>query len=57
MFNKLETPTNVLNNELSLTYGNFFKSKFLNKHLLNNYLINTSHNSLTLLNFYEKSYF
>lgn len=57
MFNKLEAPTNVLNSELSLVYGNFFKSKFLNKHLLNNYLINTSTNSLTLLNFYEKSYF
>ena len=57
MFNNLEAPTTVLNSELSLVYGNFFKSKFLNKHLLNNYLINTSTNSLTLLNFYEKSYF
>ena len=57
MFSKLNNPNTTLNSELNLIYGNFFKSKFLNNHLLNNYSINTSINSLNLLSFYEKSYF
>jgi len=57
VFSKLANPDNVLNSELNLIYGNFFKTKFFNKHLLSNYSINTSINSLNLLSFYEKSYF
>ena len=57
MFSKLNNPSTTLNSELNLIYGNFFKTKFFNNHLLNNYSINTSINSLNLLSFYEKSCF
>jgi len=56
-FGKLANPTNTLNSELNLIYGNFFKTKFFNNYLLNNYSINTSTNSLNFLSLYEKSYF
>jgi hypothetical protein len=53
----LENPQNVLNSELNVTYGNFFKEKFFNDGLLNNYSINNSQNSSNFLSFYEQSYF
>jgi len=57
LFNTLENPQNVLNSELNITYGNFFKEKFSNQNLLNNYSINNSQNSSNFLSFYEQSYF
>lgn len=57
LFNTLENPQNVLNSELNVTYGNFFKEKFFNQKLLNNYSINNSQNSSNFLSFYEQSYF
>lgn len=57
LFNKINNPKTLLNNEVNLVYGNFFNNNFSKNYLVTNYQKNNNKNNLNFFNFFEKSYF